>query len=508
MSTTRFLSRLAGHGLACILALFPPLSGSAATPAPLAANGIEKNLSPERISELTAEAFYWGLNVAGFYELRYLYTQLDDSRNPIYTGINRLNPLYKLMDARDRYATTVNASTLYSGGMFDVSAEPVVLETRTVTPGRYWSLQAVDQYARWFLLAGPQFTGSEAQSYLVIGPDWQGPLPEEFPSTRIIRAPSSAFSATLRVAVQDRHSEADLRGARAVIDSFSAGPLSLWQAHGGKFPPLAEQPKVAGNYRNFPRMMRIGDIGRSMSGVDLLQLLGLAVNDPAMTLQRDSRRELDTLASLTALGIAPGKRFDPTMLSREQREAVERGYREARRNARSAMKTALVNMNGWQLQSSLFHDDLDYRARAGAQDVAWGSPVHYQSHSIAYLFTDSAGRTLNSDYRYTLTFDTSNLPPVTEFWELPIYDAQGYLVENPIDRYSATSYQYRAGDYDETDGKLVFYLQREAPADPAMHRNWLPLPAEGDFQFAARFYGPMAPLIDGSYPMPEVVRGQ
>lgn len=37
-------------------------------------------------------------------------------------------------------------------------------------------------------------------------------------------------------------------------------------------------------------------------------------------------------------------------------------------------------------------------------------------------------------------------------------------------------------------------------------KNWLPAPKGGFFQFAARFYGPYGPLIDGSYKMPRVMR--
>lgn len=495
--------RLCRGARALLLAGFMgPLSLHAAPPQ-LPATGIDPALDGSGIEALTGEAFYWGLNVAGFYELRYLYTQLEG--NPIYTGVNRLNPLYKLMDAKDRYATTVNASTLYSGGMFDVSQEPIVIETDAMPDGRYWSVQAVDQYARWFIQAGSQFTGNGAQRYLVVGPDWRGDLPAEFPSSHIIEAPSSAFSLTLRVALTSRD-DADLAVARDMIDRFRAGPLSLWRKHGGALISSKEQAVVAGDYRSFPRMRRIGDIGKSMTGVDLLQLLSLAVNDSAMTLQRDSHKEVQTLQRLAQLGIETGKRFDPEKLSQAQKDAVNRGLAAARRQAREAMQAALVDMNGWQLQSSLFYDDLDYRARAGAQDVAWGSPVPYQSHSIAYLFRDSEGRPLDASHRYTITFDADQLPPVTEFWELPLYDAQGYLVDNPIDRYSVTSYLSNAGEYSISDGKLVFYLQNEAPADPARRRNWLPTPAEGGFQFAARFYGPMAPLIDGSYAMPGVVR--
>ncbi len=55
------------------------------------------------------------------------------------------------------------------------------------------------------------------------------------------------------------------------------------------------------------------------------------------------------------------------------------------------------------------------------------------------------------------------------------------------------------------DGKLTFYIQKDKPTDPDQLKNWLPTPA-GPFRFSARFYGPTAPLIDGSYLMPKVVR--
>ncbi|MNP68963.1 hypothetical protein D3C76_1649930 [compost metagenome] len=54
-------------------------------------------------------------------------------------------------------------------------------------------------------------------------------------------------------------------------------------------------------------------------------------------------------------------------------------------------------------------------------------------------------------------------------------------------------------------GKLVVYVQHDEPTDPKQRQNWLPAPKE-NFQFAARFYGPHASLIDGSYRMPGCVR--
>ena len=75
-----------------------------------------------------------------------------------------------------------------------------------------------------------------------------------------------------------------------------------------------------------------------------------------------------------------------------------------------------------------------------------------------------------------------------------------------IDRYTVNSFMYERGEfYVDDQGILTFYLQRERPTDPNQAKNWLPAP-EGDFRLVARFYGPKANLIDGSYPMPRPVR--
>ncbi len=483
---------------ACILvALAAPLrAGTAPSP-------IDPGLAPERVAALTEQAFYWGINIAGFYELRHLYTQLEG--HPAFRGINRMQPHKQLFDASVRIATTVNASTLYSGGAFDVSREPIVIEAGAVGDGRYWSVQVADQNANWFFMAGSQFSGNAAQRYLILGPKWRGRLPAAFPSTQIVRASSDSFTLAVRVAVTTRDAQ-DMRAAGAVIDNVLVAPLSQWEANGGTLPPLERQPVVKGDYRFFPRMSAIGDIGKSMTPVDYLQLLSLAINDPALTKRTDSARELATLAALAPLGLREGLIFDPAGLTAEQRSAIATGFARGRANAKLALEKSLIDMNGWKLQSSLFHDDLDYVAKAGANDVAWGTPVPYQSHSIAYVFRDSKGRVLDGRRRYTLTFDLENMPPVTEFWELPVYDEYGYFIANAIDRNSVTSYLQKAGAYAEGNGRLTFYLQPEKPSDPEQARNWLPTSATGGFQLAARFYGPMAPLIDGSYAMPAIVR--
>ncbi|MFE3291480.1 DUF1254 domain-containing protein [Rhodococcus sp. NPDC059234] len=477
--------------------------GSSGSSAESQAGPIDSSLSGDEVASLTEEAFYWGLNIAGYYELRHVFTQMDGT--PAYRGVNRMMPQLTLFDAKTRYATTVNASTLYNGGAFDTSSEPIVVQTGAVTDGRYWSVQAQDQNVNTFFKVGSQFTGNAPQRYLIVGPNWHGDLPAGFAGTEIVRATSDSFTLATRVGVTTRD-EADLAAARATVAGVLAAPLSLWSANGGQVPPLDRQPKVKGEYRTFPRMDQISDIGKSMTAIDYLQLLSLSINDPSVTRRTDSVKETQTLERLSRLGLREGTIFDPEQVSDEQKARIDEGFARARRTAKEAFEKSQIDMNGWRLQSSLFFDDVDYVAKAGADDVAWGTPVPYQSHTIAYVFDDSEGRTLDGGNRYTMTFDMNKLPPTTEFWELPVYDSAGYFIDNPINRYSVTSELLKAGQYSVVGGKLTFYLQPEPPADPEQARNWLPIAGGDRFQLAARFYGPTSGLIDGSYPMPGIVR--
>ncbi|AJG23920.1 DUF1254 domain-containing protein [Cupriavidus basilensis] len=488
---------------AAILALACLQAHAQPTPAPLAPAGIDARLAPHQIEALTRQAYFWGLQQAGFYELRYVFTQAEAM--PAYRGINRLAQNRKLFTAKERFATTPNASTLYAGGFFDLSRQPVVVTSPKVEDGRYWSIQALDQYAGWFFMVGSQFTGNAPQRYLIVGPNWHGTLPQGFRGTEVVRAPSDAFAITLRVAITTRD-DADFESAHRLMDGVAVEPLERWKRNGGKPVPLAEVPKQAANYRTFARMSQISDMANSMTATDYLQLASLVINDESLTLRSDSVTERDTLRALGPLGLRKGVRFDPERLTRAQRSAVQKGFDAARAEARAAFSAAQADMNGWKLQSSLLNNGNDFKARAGAADIAWGSPVPYQSHTIAYAMADAQGRPLDSARRYTMTLDMKNLPAVTEFWELPVYDDSGYFVDNPIDRYSVTSYQVAAGQFAVNDGKLTLYFQHDKPSDPEQARNWLPLPPQGPFRVAARFYGPTAPLIDGSYAMPKLVR--
>jgi hypothetical protein len=94
---------------------------------------------------------------------------------------------------------------------------------------------------------------------------------------------------------------------------------------------------------------------------------------------------------------------------------------------------------------------------------------------------------------------------VTEFWELPLYDENGYFVDNELDRYSVNSFMLERGELHVDDGKVTIYIQHKPPSYPLHAQNWLPTPQER-FHFAFRAYGPMDGLLDWNYDMPGIIR--
>lgn len=62
-----------------------------------------------------------------------------------------------------------------------------------------------------------------------------------------------------------------------------------------------------------------------------------------------------------------------------------------------------------------------------------------------------------------------------------------------------------AGELVAKGGKLVIYVQTEKPTDPDQAKNWLPAPKDG-FRFTSRYYGPYAPLTNGTYNMPKAIK--
>lgn len=459
-------------------------------------------LTPQEAQQIAEEAYIYGLQQAVFYETRFTFTQLEAA--PVYAGVNCLAFSPKPSGPDDRAVVTPNATTLYGAGFFDLFEEPLIVELPEITD-RYFSFQAMDQYGDYFFYAGNQFTGREAQKYILVGPDWSGQIPAEFGGNNIINAPSSAGFMIVRVALKS-YADDEVEAVKRYLDQMIVTPFNQWLENGHQAVHPSQRPKVKGNYGVFPRMLQLVQaMVEVQTAKDYFQLLSLALNDPTMTKRTDSLKEVEMLARLAKIGLQEGTLFDPTVLDKTTEDALEAGFEAGKQTIKTAVREGMIPMNGWMATKDMGNFGTDYLTRAAIADAGWAGP-EAKSHIGGFCFVDVDGQQLNGGQRYTLTFNTNNLPPCTEFWSIPIYDIEGYFVHNEIDRYTVNSFMYERGEfYVDDQGILTFYLQSERPTDPNQAKNWLPAP-EGDFRLVARFYGPKANLIDGSYPMPRLVR--
>ena len=459
-------------------------------------------LTPDEARAIAKEAFFWGMHPVAIYHLRF--NQVQNERSPRYTGNNRLHWDRKPLTASDHSATTPNATTLYGFATLDLAKEPVVITVPEIRD-HYWSIQFADNYARWWpMMIGSQFNAPGPLKRLLIGPNWAGKMPSGFVGAEITQSPSDFAAVTARVALTDDTPE-ELKLVNGIQDSITLMSLGAWEAAGRKSVRAEDVPVVRGDYPAFPGMETVKEPGK-LKGTDFLRWVSLVLNDKSFTKQEDGYHERDAFARFEKLGLKAGAPFDPSKLPADVVAAVEAGIEEGRKEATQAFLGVGKDMKGWRLGTDLGYKDTNWVLRAGNGLIAVLAPVPSRSHVGVLGVNDSQGRPLTGENRYTLTFDLNDMPPVTEFWEIPLYSHEGYFVDNPINRYSINSYMLKRGKLHTENGKLVIYIQSDEPKDPNQRKNWLPAPKSGDFQFALRFYGPGTSLIDGSYNMPGVVR--
>jgi hypothetical protein len=297
----------------------------------------------------------------------------------------------------------------------------------------------------------------------------------------------------------------EIRKINGWQDQITITPMSTWLANGKKGISQAKAPVVRGDYKTFPRLptIVIGQVDVE-TAEDFFTILSLVLNDPSMSRMKDSRKEAELLERLKTIGIGPGLDFQWSKLSPKLQAALTTGFKQGYKQVKTAMRANLVPMNGWMVLRNAGGFETGWLDRAVMADAGWGGPDRDVSHGGAFLFVDADGKPLNGKNRYTMTFDINDLPPVTQFWSIPIYNSKGYFVANAIDRYTINSFMLDQKQLHVEDGKLIISVQKDKPRDPKQLKNWLPAPA-GDFRFAARFYGPKMPLVDGSYKMPTPV---
>ena len=473
MQVTRRAATLAGFGLLSSVALPSRGVGFEGPLMDLVQGGEELAIA--------SDAYIYGYPLVTMELTRRVITNVAEvagTRGPMGSIIR----LRAYPDATFRDVTAPNADTLYTTSFFDVGAEPWVLSVPDMK-GRYFLLPLLSGWTDVFNVPGTRTTGTQAQTFLISGPDWTGATPAGMTQ---LKSPTSIVWLLGRIYCTG--TPQDYAEVHALQDQFKLQPLSTW---GKPYTAPAGKPDPAIDMKTPVR-----EQVNKLSTVEYFTLLAelLKRNPPAAA-------DAPALERFKRIGLEAGKSFDPQYLdSRWDKRIPE--VSQGRIMAHFLTRDGdMTRVNGWSYTTKAGVYGTSYLQRALVTYIGLGANRPQDA-----VYPTSLKPSLLENYsganKYVMHFPKGQLPPVRGFWSLTMYDENFFFIANPINRYSMS---LRTNPKYEADGSLVIHIQNESPGADRQ-ANWLPAP-KGKFHLMLRLYWPeenTPSIIDGSWVIPPV----
>jgi hypothetical protein len=376
-----------------------------------------------------------------------------------------------------------NFDTLYSIVWLDLTKEPMVVAAAD-TQGRYYMLPMIDMWTDVFACPGKRTTGTGDVCFAVVPPGWQGNLPQ---GVERIDAPTPYVWIIGRTQTNGIE---DYEAVHKVQDGYTATPISQW---GKTIQPAkaAIDPDV--DMKTAP-MVQVDTMAAGKFFAYAAELM--KVNPPHITDQ-------PIIARMRRIGIEPGVSFDLGTAAPAVARALERATPDALEAMRAKIPTLARVVNGWQMNTDTMGVYGNYYLKRAIVALV-GLGANLPEDAVYPLNLDDAdGKPLTGTNNYTLNFTKSEIPPVSAFWSVTLYDRDGFPSANALNRNAI-------GDRDaltvNADGSLSLYFQHESPGADK-EANWLPAPI-GDFNLTMRLYAPRPEVLDGRWAPPSVKRLQ
>jgi hypothetical protein len=412
---------------------------------------------------------------------RAIQTAVPDNTKPGQAPINQFSHQTKLSTANDRLVVRPNADTLYSDAWLDLAQEPLILHVPNVA-GRYYLIPMLDAYSNVFASIGLRTTGTGEGNYAIVGPFWQGPVPENV--TGVIYAPTNTVWADGRTLV---NGPSDLQNALSVISQYLLIPLSAYPQflQTGTYTPPTGVPVTPPipDFFGFPVTKSQGFSEPKF--FDVLAKYALK-NPPSQDFLRASGFVLD--------GFSDQNQLDSDVIS------------EATAAMNIALPLTAINENGWSFHLNIGNYGTHYLVRAAVAQFGFGTNIPADA---VYTSTekDISGVLLTGTNSYVIHFAPGQTPPEMGFWSVTVYGKNGFFLENSIHRYDVGS---QTGLVTNPDGSLDIFLQNTQPQ--TMQSNWLPIPAvqaddpTDSFNLTLRIYGPDQSVQEGTWTPPTLSR--
>ena len=409
---------------------------------------------------------------------------MDETRRvSVGDNWNRLSHLRVFPDHTFRRVVRPNVDTIYTALWLDLKEEPVVISLPD-SGGRYYVLPLYDAWTNVFASIGSRTTGTKAQTALVVGPDWQGDVPE---GMDLYRSPTNMAWAIARIMSTGGE---DIAAANAFQDGMSAQPLSGFLSGEPVQTPL--YPSIDENGGNPKEQVLALDMNSFFN-----RLSQLMVDNPPAAADADMINRMQQ-----QFGFEVGKEFPTSSQSFLEERAAEKGVQTAKERL-FAVADRLPKTEGfWSGMpggARLGNYGTRYPVRAYVALIGLGAN---EPEDAMYPNTkqDETGTQLVTDKNYVLHMTADQIPPVNAFWSLTAYNEEFYLPENPINRFAIGS---RDDLVFNEDGSLDIYIQRDAP-EGVPQANWLPAPREGKVFLNMRLYWPTERALSGEWTLPGV----
>jgi hypothetical protein len=433
------------------------------------------------------DAYFWAWPMVNMYNKRLAFSHAPEpgllGGIMPFAPLNGLSMLSDYVEPTERNVACPNQDVVYGAGLLALDVSPVVVQVPDFA-NRFWVYQVVDLRTDSFADLGAMYA-SEPGFYLLVGPQWTGPVPEGI--TKVFRAKTSTGFVGPRVFRDD--TPQDRAAVQAVLQGIDVYPLSMFDG----------TPKRR-DWRQVPQFPSPAGSGGAAEAqwvfpdTFLDQLLQVLQDAPALSGEEARYGQV--------LALADAAQEDPKLKAAVIDEATQ---------AEAELIAPLLEFRHFGLplphhwttinNGAAFGTDYFTRTAVAKSNILVNKP---NETKYFYQDLDASGDRLNAAKRYAVTFAEGQLPPVQGFWSLTLYNQHHFFAPNEIGRYSVGT---KNRDLRHTeDGSLTIFVQAEAPTEPVQRANWLPAPKDADFSLFLRAYWPDPAITDGHWTPPAVTQ--
>jgi hypothetical protein len=393
---------------------------------------------------------------------------LAENKLPVNALLNQQDPV----TAADTTVVRPNVNTLYSMSFLNLSQGPEVLSL-PATQGNYVLMQILDAWTNVIAAPGTTSTGSSPQTYVIVGPNWQGALPAGstpiYSTTDLVWIlgrtglnPSAPNNLSAVNALQAEYGLKPL--VPSMVPNLGSGSVFGLDSLSKGTPPQIVQGLTAQEY--------FQDLSQAM------------VQNPA------ARQDAAAIRHFATIGFVPGQPFTPTPAASAVLSIVPQ---LAMQKIEAKEQKLGTTENRWQtILRGIGTYGVKYLDRAAVANQGLGANL---PATAVYPTTkvDAGNKPLEGSNTYRIHFNANQIPPVSAFWSLTLYNATGNLEPVPQGVYTLSSYTVQ----ENKNKSLDLYVGPTQPAGVGA-ANWLPS-LSGPYNLTLRLYGPASSVLKGQW---------